>query len=126
MGVAVGVCLVVVFVVTTVMALKREASPSWAAASGVVAAVVLGVSVIGCVVAAAQYDDRDQQHRDRYVAAVTEWLSDELGGSFTASDATRLLSGHSITTLINGKSCGLSIEQDRSHRRLHLLVGVCD
>src|SRR5690606_36885977 len=74
-GVAVGVCLVVVFVVTTIMALKREASPSWAAASGVVAAVVLGVSVIGCVVAAAQYDDRDQQHRARYVAAVTEWLS---------------------------------------------------
>ena len=125
-GVVVGVCLVVMFITATVMAMKRESPVSWAAASGLIATVVLGFSIFGCVVAASQYEERDRQHHDLYVAQVAEWVSDEIGGSLVASDAARLLNGESLTALVDGKPDVLYSEQDRSHDFLQLVLNGCD
>jgi hypothetical protein len=121
-GVVVGACLAVVFILTTVMAVKRESPVSWAAASGLITILVLGFSTFGCVVALSQYEERDRQHHDLYVTQVADWVSGKIGGQVTISDTARLLNGESLTAVVGGRPSILYIKQDRPNHLLQLLV----
>lgn len=122
LGLIVGVSLLVIFVLTAVMAMKRDGSGLWAAASGLLAIVILGSSIVGCAAAASQYEQLDRANHDRYVAEVARWVSDEVGAEIAASDAARLLDGEALTASIGGELSDLSIEQDRHNDLLKLVV----
>lgn len=122
LGVLVGVCLAVTFILTTVMAIKREGSVCWAAVSGLIAMLMLCLSIFGCVVAASQYEHRERQHHEIYLTQVASWVSDEIDEDVTVSDAARLLGGESVTMLVGGKLSSLYILQDRSSHLLQLVV----
>ena len=121
-GVVVGVCLLALFILTTCMVAKREGSVLWPAASGLLAAVVLGASIFGCAVAVSQYEQLDRQHHLLYVAEVADWVGDETGGSVTVAESARLLAGESVTTSIDEKSTVITIVQDRPRHILRLVV----
>jgi hypothetical protein len=121
-GVVVGVCLAVMFVVTIVMALKRQLPASWVWVSGLSTIVIFGFSTFGCLIAVSQYEVREREHHDLYVARVADWVSDEIGGEVNVSDTARLLDGESLTAQIDGTPSILHIEQDRPADLLHLFV----
>ena len=125
-GVVMGVCLVMIFITTTVMAMKRQCPVLWTAMSGLIATVILGLSIFGCAVAASRYEERDREHHDLYLAQVSEWVSGEIGGSLAASDAAELLDGESLTVLIDGEPVTLYLKQERSQGVLRLVVSGCD